>query len=55
MAGSVVMLKQTALRVLVLDSKMNVMAEHPRLHGEEPEESMRWLPYLKTLSQRPGP
>ena len=53
MAGSVVRLKQTALKVFVLDSEMNIIVEHPRLYGKEPEESMRWLPYLKTLAQRP--
>lgn len=40
-------------RVQVLNDHYETIIEHPRLYGED-TEAMNWLPYLKTLAQKPG-
>jgi transposase len=53
LAGAIVMVKQTAHHVYVLDKSMRVVAKHKRLYGSQ-NESMCWLPYLSQLARKPG-
>ena len=48
-----VWLKKTAEHIYVLDEKQQLVARHRRLYGDEPAESMEWLPYLKYIAKKP--
>jgi transposase len=52
-AGSDVWLKITAEHVLVMDLHQKPIVTHRRLYGDEPAESMEWLPYLKYIALKP--
>lgn len=52
-AGETVWLKITAEHVQVLDARQNEITTHLRLYGDEQQESMNWLPYLKSIARRP--
>lgn len=51
-AMSEIIIKVTADKVILMDKQFNVIVTHKRLYGKH-EESMKWLPYLETLSKRP--
>lgn len=44
----------TAHKVIILDENYREIIRHGRLYGQEPQESMDWLPYLTQLSRRPA-
>jgi len=46
-------IKVTAEEVIALDQKQQVIAKHRRLYGDEVQESMQWLPYLKFIAKKP--
>ncbi len=48
-----VWLKITAGFVIVMDSHQQEITTHRRLYGDEIQESMQWLPYLKAISRKP--
>ena len=52
-AGKTVWLKMTADHVQVLDSHQQKIVTHRRLYGDEVQESMDWLPYLKSIARKP--
>ena len=52
-AESDVWLKITAEHVYVMDFHQNPIVTHRRLYGDEPAESMEWLPYLKYIALKP--
>ena len=52
MAGSRVTIKQTALKVYILNNDMEPIIEHKRLYGKN-KETMNWQPYLIQLSRKP--
>ena len=52
MAGCRVTVKQTALKVYILNDDMETVVEHKRLYGKN-RESMNWQPYLIQLSRKP--
>jgi len=54
MAGKSVLVGFKAHTVEIYDDSMRVVVSHPRLYGCRPQESMKWLPYLKQLSKRPA-
>ena len=37
-----------------MDENQRVITEHPRLYGNNKQEAMDWLPYLKLLSRCPA-
>lgn len=45
--------KLTAEHVYVLDQGQKVITVHRRLYGDEYQESMQWLPYLKYIARKP--
>ena len=45
--------KITAEHVYVLDLEHNDITTHRRLYGDEYQESMQWLPYLKYIATKP--
>lgn len=51
-ASQEVMIKVTADKVILLDKQSNVIVTHDRIYDKH-KESMKWLPYLETLSKRP--
>jgi transposase len=54
MAGKNILIGLKAHTVEIYDDNMHVVVTHPRLYGAKPQESMKWLPYLKQLSKRPA-
>ena len=52
-ADDKVWIKLTAETVAVLDEQQNVIVTHRRLYGDEYQESMQWLPYLRMISRKP--
>ena len=48
-----VWLKITAEHVFVMDLHQKPIVTHTRLYGDEPAESMEWLPYLKYIALKP--
>lgn len=53
LAQQEVWLKITAGFVTVMDSRQQEITTHRRLYGDEVQESMQWLPYLKAISRKP--
>ncbi len=53
-AGERITICKTSGEVLVLDKEMNITVIHKRLYGEEQQECMDWIPYLKQLSKKPA-
>lgn len=53
LAQQEVWLKITAGFVTVMDSHQQDITTHRRLYGDEVQESMQWLPYLKAISRKP--
>ncbi|MGB4618408.1 MAG: IS21 family transposase [Dethiobacteria bacterium] len=53
-ANSELFVRLTAHEVIVLDESYREVKRHPRLYGEQEQESMDWLPYLTQLSRRPA-
>lgn len=53
-AKSSLFARLTAHEVIVLDENYREIKRHPRLYGEETQQSMDWLPYLTQLSRRPA-
>lgn len=49
-----VRVKITANEVIPLDDSLRDIVKHERLYGNYKQQSMKWLPYLKQLSRRPG-
>lgn len=49
-----VRVKITASEVIPLDDSLREIVVHQRLYGNYKQQSMKWLPYLKQLSRRPG-
>lgn len=49
-----VRVKITANEVIPLDDSLRNIVKHERLYGNYKQQSMKWLPYLKQLSRRPG-
>jgi len=49
-----VRIKITASEVIPLDDSLREIVSHQRLYGSYKQQSMKWLPYLKQLSRRPG-
>ena len=43
----------TSREVIVLDRHMNEIVRHRRLYGDEPAESMDWVPYLRYIARKP--
>ena len=48
-----VWLKITATQVKVMDMQHHPVVTHQRLYGEQKQSSMNWLPYLRSISQKP--
>lgn len=48
-----VQVRFTSQKVEILNEDLQVVVTHKRLYGEEKQQSMQWLPYLKQLSFRP--
>ena len=53
-AGERITVGKTSGTILVFDKEMNVVVTHQRLYGQEQQECMDWIPYLKQLSQKPA-
>ncbi|MBF9019020.1 IS21 family transposase [Oceanispirochaeta sp. M2] len=53
-SGESVRVKITANEVIPLDDSLRDIVKHERLYGNHKQQSMKWLPYLKQLSRRPG-
>lgn len=53
-ANSELSVRLTAHDVIVLDESYREIKRHPRLYGQQEQESMDWLPYLTQLSCRPA-
>ena len=49
-----VRVKVTANEVIPLDNSLRGIVTHKRLYGNYKQQSMKWIPYLKQLSRRPG-
>jgi len=49
-----VRIKITANEVIPLDDSLREIVRHERFYGNYKQQSMKWLPYLKQLSRRPG-
>jgi hypothetical protein len=49
-----VRVKITANEVIPLDDSLREIVKHERFYGNYKQQSMKWLPYLKQLSRRPG-
>ena len=49
-----VLVKITANEVIPLGESHREIVRHQRLYGKDKQQSMKWLPYLKQLSRRPG-
>jgi len=49
-----VRVKITANEVIPLDDSLREIVRHERVYGNYKQQSMKWLPYLKQLSRRPG-
>jgi len=43
-----------AYRVRILDENYREVITHERFFGDKKQESMNWIPYLTTVSKRPG-
>lgn len=52
-ADGKVWIRLTAETVDVLDEQQEVIVTHQRLYGDEYQESMQWLPYLRMISHKP--
>lgn len=52
-ANTVVNLRLTSATVTVLDENLQEIVTHKRLYGDEKQQSMEWLPYLRFVSRRP--
>ena len=52
-ADTVVNLRLTSSNVLVLDGDFKEIVSHRRLYGDEKQQSMEWLPYLRFIARRP--
>ena len=52
-ASQEVWVKLTAEYVTVLDLDQREIVTHRRLYGDEVQQSMAWLPYLKAISRKP--
>ena len=52
-ADSEIWVKLTAEHVEVMDLHQQPVVTHRRLYGDEPAESMGWLPYLKYIARKP--
>lgn len=50
-ASQEVMIKVSANKVILMDKQFNVIVTHDRIYDKY-KESMKWLPYLETLSKR---
>ena len=48
-----VLLKITSSIVTVMDANMRIIATHRRLYGDEKQEQMDWIPYLRCISRKP--
>lgn len=48
-----VWLKLTSSQVIVMDDKQQVIVAHRRLYGDDKQQSMEWLPYLKYIAKKP--
>lgn len=44
----------TANEVIPIDDSLREIVRHERFYGSYKQQSMKWLPYLKQLSRRPG-
>ncbi len=53
-AGERITICKKSSEILVLDKEMEVVVTHKRLYGDERQESMDWIPYLKQLSRKPA-
>ena len=53
MAVSEILVRLSAETVTVLDKEMNEVSVHRRLYGDEYQESMQWLPYLRYIATKP--
>ncbi len=49
-----VRVKITANEVIPMDESLREIVRHERFYGNYKQQSMKWLPYLKQLSRRPG-
>jgi hypothetical protein len=52
-ANAAVNLRFTSSTVTVLNGDMREIVVHRRLYGDEKQQSMEWLPYLRYIAQRP--
>lgn len=52
-AGESLIAKMTSDAVVLLDRQHREIVRHKRLYGDQKQQSMDWLPYLKQLSIRP--
>lgn len=52
-ANMVVNLKLTSSLVIAMDDNYREITRHRRLYGDNKQQSMDWLPYLRQLSIRP--
>lgn len=48
-----VLVKASAAAVEVLDSNNNVITKHRRLYGDSKQQSMDWMPYLRSIAKKP--
>jgi len=53
LAGQDIWVKLTAEYVLVMDEHRKPVVTHDRLYGDDTQESMQWLPYLRCIAQKP--
>lgn len=53
MNSDTVLLKITSSIVTVMDANMRIIATHRRLYGDEKQEQMDWIPYLRCISRKP--
>ena len=51
-ASEEIMIKITADKIILMDKEFNIIVTHDRIYDKH-KESMKWLPYLETLSKRP--
>lgn len=53
MATTAIWIRLSADTVTVLDENQKEVAVHRRLYGDEHQESMQWLPYLRYIARKP--
>ena len=52
-ANSNILIRLTSSTVSVLDDSLREVVRHRRLYGDEKQQSMQWLPYLRQIALKP--